>query len=226
MNLSGGESWTPTAQMLAAYADGELDGRPELAELRCRLEQWLASHPETAADVEAQRDVSQWMAATTPAEPDPAVWQAMWSRIKTATPSKRKPAASWLIGLTAAGLAAAVLLMASVQWRTTPTLATNQVANQPPVVDASRPTLNVAEPQPETIEVLQVAAASEIEIIQVSGSDTETLVIGQPPLSGPLVLMQPGEVDIALPADTNTALRFGGGSAPMLWTRLPGEIDH
>jgi len=37
MNAANPSPWKPSQELLAAFADGELDGRGELAELRARI---------------------------------------------------------------------------------------------------------------------------------------------------------------------------------------------
>jgi hypothetical protein len=105
--------WTPSHEMLAAYADGELDHRPHLRERRRQIEAWLAKHPE-ACDLEAQMELSRLWTLTTPAEPSPVTWAKVWSRVEH-TPQrlklKRWPAALWLAGIAAMGAAAAVLIV-------------------------------------------------------------------------------------------------------------------
>jgi hypothetical protein len=107
------EDWTPSHELLAAYADGELDHRPQLADRRRQIEAWLAQHPE-AGEVEAQMELSQLWKVTTPSEPLPATWARVWARVERRPlrlKSKRWPTALWLAGIAAMGAAAAALIV-------------------------------------------------------------------------------------------------------------------
>src|SRR5436190_5975510 len=73
----------PFPEILAAYADGELD-----AAGRARVETWLARHPEAAADLDAQREWSRrnrrlWQSAAGP-QPSDARWSRLFSSIQQA----------------------------------------------------------------------------------------------------------------------------------------------
>ena len=46
MNAPNHHDWTPDPQLLAAYFDGELEGRDDRADLRARVEAWLEQHPQ------------------------------------------------------------------------------------------------------------------------------------------------------------------------------------
>ena len=48
MNDAPKPNWTPDPQLLAAYFDGELEGRDDLADIRARIGVWLEEHPEAA----------------------------------------------------------------------------------------------------------------------------------------------------------------------------------
>src|SRR5437867_4503212 len=111
MNHPSDAPWNPDPQLLAAYFDGELEGRDDLAPLRDRLEAWVDAHPETRAEwIEHQRLKKLWL-ATTPAEPKPATWDETFKRIDverrrpTMAPPSRRP---WL---TAGIVAASILLL-------------------------------------------------------------------------------------------------------------------
>ncbi len=63
-------------ELLAAYADGELD-----ADGRAAVERWLADHPDELDDLQAQREFSPanrplWGRALPP-EPSEAVWKTV-----------------------------------------------------------------------------------------------------------------------------------------------------
>jgi len=66
----------PTPAELAAYADGELVGP-----VRAAVEAWLAEHPETAAEVEAQQRVARPRRRRRRPEPAEAEWAVVLARI-------------------------------------------------------------------------------------------------------------------------------------------------
>jgi hypothetical protein len=77
-------------------------------------------------------------------------------------------------------------------------------------------------------DVFPVATASEVTILRVEGSDTETLVVGTLPVHGPLELALPGEVSLTSvqpDAHDNMVPRvlLRGPSRPMIWARLDTE---
>src|SRR5262249_30449778 len=110
----GDDEPAPTPEQLAAYADGELDGRAEEA-LRRRIEAWLARHPEGAGDLDAQRALARLWQATTPPEPSEATWADVLARLEQVSPSpdvrparstRRLALAAWITAALAAGAAA------------------------------------------------------------------------------------------------------------------------
>lgn len=227
------DRWTPSRELLAAYADGELDAYPQRTLLRRQIEQWLAEHPEDAAELEAQVELGRLMAETTPFEPSEAQWAAVWARIECQPrPRWRWSAAVWLAGLVAAGAAAAVvavvLQMSAVPEEPLP----QPAAAILPAADgtAARAAVAVVQHAGDAairrageIEVLEVATSDEIEIIRIAGSDTGSMIVGQLPLSGPMVLLDPDEIEIMPPAN-------GAGPRPelrkgMLWTPRPGDNE-
>ncbi len=222
MNSSSDPSWTPAPELLAAFADGELESLPEGAELRGRISQWLAAHPEAAAGIEAQLALSRLLAATKPVEPGPAAWDAAWTQIEKAQllAAKRRLASWRLAGLVVAGAAAAVLVvMISRQPVSVAPQATPSPSLQVAVVAAPA--------KADTVEVLKVAAADEVNVLHVAGADTNTLVVGHLPWSGPMVLVRPDEFEIRTPpADAaGMEIRTGTGSTPIIWMPLPGDND-
>ena len=103
-------------ELLAAYADGELD-----AEGRARVERWLADHPDALPELHAQRELSPanaglWERAEAP-EPSASAWEAVRRGIAEALNPARPSSptrvrwrdAAWVLGgVVAAGIAAAV----------------------------------------------------------------------------------------------------------------------
>src|SRR5262249_6571191 len=108
-------NWQPDPQLLAAYYDGELEGRNELADMRARIEAWLEAHPEASADWAKHRSLQKLWLATTPAEPSEPVWQDMLARIAArrgvpVADTRRRP---WLwVG----AVAASVVMLVGVSY--------------------------------------------------------------------------------------------------------------
>jgi len=195
-------------EILAAYADGEFEGRDDLVILKQRVEDWLANHPEGAQELARIRQLKSAWQQTTPADPDPAVWQRM---LQTLTDPPKKPASrcpSWRRTMEiAAGVAACVIVGLAI-WayglRRSPAPAPAPV---------------------ETEEPFSVAAAHEVEILAVEGADTQTLVVGALPVQGPLELAGPGDVTVTSvqPAARDNMMpeiRVQGPGRPMIWARL------
>ncbi|HXG11820.1 MAG TPA: hypothetical protein VNK04_18840 [Gemmataceae bacterium] len=163
----------PDPQELAAYVDGEL--APEACG---RIEAWLAEHPEAAAEVEALRCLARLWQAAPPPEPSEAAWSRTAARIEAALTAAararpgRRLRRAW--GLAALAAAAAVVL----------------------AVILSRPAGVAPPPAPEVVEPLPVATADDIEIISMDPADARALVVGEPPVSGPLALLGPGEAAV------------------------------
>lgn len=195
----------PSSRELAAYADGELDMRAAV-----RVRDWLADHPEAAAGLEEQRHLDQLCRATVPAEPDETTWLALRQRIEkqTAALRARRPARlTWLRALLPLGAAAALLLA----------LMLHQPATLEPKLSAER-----SEPWP-------VATEADVEIVSLEDADASALVVGQPPLMGPIVLVGPGdtsEIQIAPDVDgmiPTVAKVSDGMSTTMVVAPLPAE---
>ncbi len=74
----------------------------------------------------------------------------------------------------------------------------------------------------QDIEVFPVATAAEIAILRVEGADTHTLVVGELPVHGPLVLAGPGEVALtSVQPDARDQMmphiRLDGPGRPLIW---------
>src|SRR5438270_170830 len=90
MNETPSNSWKPTPELLAAYGDGELEGREPIA----RIEAYLAGHPEVQAELAAQRRLKRIWDETTPSEPATAAWQRTFDGIVSA-PRRAAPRPTW-----------------------------------------------------------------------------------------------------------------------------------
>jgi anti-sigma factor RsiW len=185
---------------LTAYVDGELDPAA-----RARVAERLEHDAAARAEVAGQERLARLWAAIPPAEPTEAAWAATLAGIEAKLaaakdkPPPRGPLGPWLIrlGLTAASLAACWLLVAF--W------------------PAGRP---------EPVEPFPVVSAQDIEIQSMDDADAGALVVGSPPVPGPLVLAGAGDITVERLVPSRGApmpIQVGmadGPDAPMLWAPL------
>jgi hypothetical protein len=204
----------PSPELLAAYADGELDRDAALAPYKNQVEQWLAAHPEAAHRLEEQQRLQELWRRTTPKEPASATWSTVLARIESAPrqPAARRGPRYWgriagLLALTAAALWLALSLLPGPDG--------NQKAS-------------LVDPADDANEALPVALAEEIEILSVEEKDAPSLVVGELPVRGPLELLAPGEMDVTSvqPADRDNMVPDyprQGPATPMIWAHLDSE---
>ena len=194
-------------EILAAYADGEFEGRDDLALLKLRVEDWLAEHPEAQAELSRLRQLRQVWRQTTPPTPRPEVWLKMLAELEAA-PRHSHRTANWrrrVLGFAAA--AACIGLIAVLWW--------GQRPGPPPIATPN---------DPDDLP-FSVAAAHEVEIMNVEGADAHTLVVGELPVKGPLELAVHGEVTVTSvqPAAWDNMLpeiHVQGPGRPMIWAKL------
>jgi len=231
MMSPSGDRREPDARQVAAFLDGELDGAPQ-AELRRWIQAWLRDHPEARAAALAQRQLKRLLHATQPEEPSEAAWDSILAKLThlpapaARTMCARKPVQP--LGLPAAILAIAAGVLAAVAlWQPLPPPevptdgeVAKQAPIQPPLKDADggepKP-IAVAKqspaPRPPEVEPFSVASADEIEIIRIVGADMKTVIVGNMPVNGPLLLAAPGEI-VLTRADPEVRM---GEAAPYLW---------
>ncbi len=207
MNAKSQPDWQPDPQLLAAYFDGELNGRADVADMRVRIEAWLEAHPEAAED---WADLKKLLRDTMPTEPSEAAWQETLERIEArrpvVVPRSRRP---WLA---AAVIAASIAMLCATlvgAWRAGLIGSTDRplaVTPQPKAPDA------------DDFEVLQVASADEITILRIEGTDTAAVVVGLMPADGALELAAPGEVCISCKCP-RIQYRHDPPDRPMVWAR-------
>jgi hypothetical protein len=183
-------------ELLAAYADGELD-----PETRARVERWLAEHPEALEQLRAQRELSPenwrlWQNAEPPV-PSEEAWSEVRRTVDEETrerpvpapqPAPRRHRAAWWV---AGGVAAAVAVL--VGWWAT------LKPNPPPGPGRSQP--EVVNPVPHDAPAVEVAALpvatdDDVELLRVPGGDLSWLVVGSHPLPDMLVLAGPDDVEL------------------------------
>src|SRR5688572_24572737 len=144
-------------EILAAYADGEFEGRDDLALLKQRVEDWLAKHPEAAQELAQIRQLKSAWQQTTPAEPGPQAWQRVLQNLTDAPKEPAPRRKTWRRTAVVAAACAACVLVGVAIWSSR---FWNGIVPVPPVVE-----LEIDEP-------LSVAAAHEVEILRVEGADT------------------------------------------------------
>jgi anti-sigma-K factor RskA len=195
-----------TPERLAAYADGEL-GPAE----RAAVETWLADHAEARAEVEAQHRLTRLWQAAAPPEPSEAAWAGARDRVEAAVRhpgpagrgrvARRRTGPTWRLSALAAGTAAAVLglFLAQHYW-----------------------------PKPAG-PPLPVATSEDVDIISMDAGDIGALVVGDPPVQGPLELASAEDVTVDdTGQDVNVIIRDpdqpGSPPPPMMMVPLDGAI--
>ena len=209
-------------ELLAAYADGELD-----ADARAAVERWLADHPEARAELDAQREFSPangplWESAEPP-EPPPAAWAVVRGGIGDRLAGAGRPRGR-AVGWVAGGLAAAVA--ASAAW-----LALAPVT-PPETGDVTRAAVVPAPPPPPEdplagFAVLPMAGDDDVTLDRVPDTRAGWLPVGRHPLDGALALVAAEELEVE-DADPSPAWPAGGpkltaapGDAPMIFAAKP-----
>ena len=206
------DGWT-FPELLAGLADGEL-GKIDSA----RVESWLASHPEAAADLEVQRHLGRrhsrlWSNSAAPLPPDVS-WSRMAVRVLTAiqivpksvaAPANRSASRRRL--LFAAAAFAAAVLAAVVMFR-------------PPSVGDS---ISAA---PD--EAFVVASEDDVEIMRILEADTGMIVFGELPLRGLIVLASIEDIHgLKVVKDTDGMMPMvqmqPGPNAPMIFVPMAGK---
>jgi len=220
----GESGWTPRAELLAAYVDGELDGDGSDGDLRGRIERWLTEHPEAAGAVEAQRRLLEWFQVTAPGDPGETAWEPVAARLHTLslTQSGQSRGGRWaklgVLGVVGVACLGLTFTLASILDR----------QEGPPVQPPSQPRAATSLASTD-MEAFPVATAAEVEILSVQGEDTATLVVGELPVQGSLVLLQADELTLTAvePARDNMVPEIRKGiSAPMIWAPLDVEREE
>jgi hypothetical protein len=169
-------------QLLAGYADGELDQAT-----RARVEAWLTESPAAREALTAQRRFSRhnrplWRAAAAPAVSEGS-WDRLLGRVQAALDAPT-PAASpiqrrrwkYLVPAVSTAAAAAVALFLA------------RAGNGPmPTPPAGPVTLE---------EAFAVATPADVDILSLDGGDTGLIVVGVPPLPGTIVLASVDDVKL------------------------------
>jgi hypothetical protein len=215
----------PRPELLAAYADGELDPAA-----RDRVERWLAAHPEAREQLWAQRALSPanrplWRRAEPPA-PYEDDWAEVNAAIRRGVSEPVRPVRSdaawrrlgWWVasGIGSVAAAAAVVWLAA-QPAAPPSHGAPPIAQQPSEVADEDPLAGYA--------VLPVVSADELELHRVPGN-AGPVAFGGDLLTGSMVLL--GAEDVKLEdvdpddwPDGEPQMTTGPGDAPMLFGAKP-----
>jgi hypothetical protein len=188
MNESGPDRTNLTwQQLLAAYADGELD-QPT----RNRVEQRLAASPELARELRAQRRFSplneQFWLQVRPPDPLPEQWAAALQYVEDRLARKAEPnrdvrgGSRWL----RRGLLALALAL--------PTSAAASIALVV-VIHSHGPPVQMV-PVESDDGLLRLAQPDDIEIESLRHTDRGSLVVGEPPLTNSVTLAIAADVTL------------------------------
>lgn len=202
-------------ELLAAYADGELD-----ADGRARVDAWLANHPEGRASLETQIRLSrrnrQLWKATAPLAPSEGNWARVLGRVQDVLDSPPRPALPrprrFRVGYVAAALSTAAALAFAIY-------------RQPSTGERSgdRPLIH------DGVEPLALARDADVDILSLDDRDSTALVIGRDQLLGTVVLASVGDVDLkGVQKDPNDGMMpkvqmTDAGNAPMIIAPLAGR---
>ena len=216
------DGWTPRVELLAAYADGELAEEGPQAALYERIESWLAKHPEAAYDLEVYRQVTEWYRATAADDPGPAAWASVLARLRALRSTPTRSPRRWVRLILWGGMTAAALWLALTLWFNP--AQEKAAAPDVPLAAPSRPAaLEDAEPA-----VFAVATAAEVEILSVKGEDISSVVVGELPVEGSLVLLEASEVTLTHvePARDNMMPEVRRcGRTTYIWAPLDAERE-
>ena len=218
MNPTPDANWKPDPQLLAAYFDGELESRDDLADLRARLEAYLDAHPELIEELAQHQHLQKLWQHTTPADPSAAAWSKTLDRIEAArhqpaiTRSHRRP---WIAP---AIVAASVAIIVAGVFGILHLVAPKAVEQQPVVI--------APKGGPEDFEVLEVARADEVVVRRIEGADTRLMPVGQLPVTGDLELVGRGEVLVRYVRpnpDDQGMPQVIENNGPMIWGKLSSD---
>ncbi len=198
---------------LGSYLDGELG-----PEERARVEAWLAEDPDARVELESLRDLRDLFDEGGVDPPGPHAWGATLDHIEAglrSAPPRRKRG-----GWDAAGWLTAAAILTGVVWLGS--LAPPRTDNPRPIepdVDVlelvaengvviedmdpldSRYLIRGRVPMNLPAELwtgtpLEVTGADEVAVVSMDGNDTDALVVCEPPVAGPLLVVRRGQVRV------------------------------
>jgi hypothetical protein len=204
MTYNPHDDWRPDPEMLAAYADGELDA----AECH-RLEDWLLDHPADSQKIEEHRRFTRLYKSTRPGEPTESAWAAARARVQARyvrEAHKRWSGANWRRWILP--FAAAVLIALWV--------------GRGPRLERLEP---AAAPAP-----FPVASPLDVEIISLDPADSQALVVGELPAREAFMAATPHDIIVrSMMPDTDgkvPVLRVSHDPATMPVLVAPGAPDE
>jgi hypothetical protein len=186
-----------------------LEGRDDVADVRAKIEAWLEANPQVDSEWVQHKQLRELWRDTTPAEPTKAAWKQTLERIDHA---RKRPAQTPLARPTwiAAGIvAASVLILAGLGFA-----AFRGYFTAPPDLIVKTP-----QPAPDEFEVLEVASASDVNILRIEDADTPCVVVGTLPVNGPLEFAVSGEVCISCKCP-RVVVRQDPPHCPMVYARV------
>lgn len=210
--------WTPGSDLLAAYADGEFEGRDELVVLRRRVEEWLGRHPRAQEELAQYRKLRQLWLATSPAEPS----SDAWSRMQVNLQRLCAQSAPRLCGRRRAPWAASALVAAACLT----VVITFQSVRQPGQTNGL-PVINLSSNQ----NPFPVVGEREVTILRVNGDDARSVVVGVLPLQGLMDVAAKGDVTLTSMkphgrSNVMPNVHQRGPDAPMMiWARTDSEPE-
>ncbi len=218
-------------EMLAAYADGELD-----ADGCALVERWLTAHPEAMKELRTQRELSPtnyvlWEAAE-PLQPTAEAWVAVRQQIEAESTTTRhrtadryrglRVAGLLVTGLTLTGSSAAMLWVAFIssmqQPKSEPPTPTELANTKPHSETAPAPHTPQADPL-ATIAVLEMPTDDEVILDRVPTLSTGWLPVGRHPVPGMLTLATVEELTLE---EVSPSRLWSTSSGPKM-TTAPGD---
>jgi hypothetical protein len=181
-------------EWLAAYADNELD-----AAARCRVERWLAEHPDAVDDYQGQKQLApgnkEYWKSVEPPTPSPEAWRRAFRAISNALPPPRAKSGHLAPILAFVSFAAAILiaiLAVDRQPHDRLPLTDVQVSE-----DGHQGNPDVLASLAEEDPVYRVAGVDDVELIQLPEAAVSLVVVGRHPMFGvPLVLAAAGDLQL------------------------------
>ncbi len=237
------KSEVPNSQSEATGWDHEFGHvNRELSEAdRAELRVWLAKHPADAAHLPDLRDLVRLWQQTGAPEPSEKTWSALLSHVM-AQAAAGVPATSlarsepretkveswghsqkWLrSGLMGTAAAAAIVLV--LVW-----LHGKQGGGVLPGPLVGKQPDNPNLLDPNNLVDLPIIDAEDVDLVRIKGNDTWLLVVGNPPVTGPLVLLGIGDVTLtSVEPDEDgmvpkVQMKPGPDSSPIIFAPLRAE---
>lgn len=173
------------------------------AEDREAIRDWLGTHPEEAAQLPDLENLVRLYRQTPASEPSDKAWGdllvGVMAQMSTCVQGKSRPEAQprnknlefgqrWLrAGFMGTAAAAAILLAVA--------LPHGKQSSIPPTVDNLGPP-DASIPVAFRLDALPILNSDDVDLESIKGNDSTLLVVGRPPLMGPLVLVGMGDVTL------------------------------